>query len=68
MIIHQRGKDGLTRLVQASHTRVVDRDGYSLTVETTGLTDKGDPATYRMTISNNEIALLHRAMLKGEGK
>ena len=54
MIIRQNDRV----LITAGHTRIVSRDAYSVVVETTGLTPKGDQATYQIAISLNELALM----------
>lgn len=61
MLIHQTiAKGQPERLVQGSLTTVADRDQWSVTVETSGFTDKGEPVTLRIVMSHNEVALLTR--------
>lgn len=69
-IIHADTGDGFKRTVQASLTRVIDHDQWSVTIQTEGISDEGDPCwhdpdivicagegivRYRIAFSNEEI-------------
>ena len=64
MIIDQVMEAGIVRLAQAAPMQITGGDPFCITVEATGWSGKRELATFRLSISHNEIEALYRAMRK----
>jgi hypothetical protein len=57
-------EDSVVRLAQAAPIRITGSDPFCISIEATGWSDKRELATFRLSISHNEIEALYRAMRK----